>query len=210
MASPTPSLGYKHAKVGVNENPSTLRRFEGEVVFARPFRAHVAPLNNAPDIRGKIAIVTRDPPEIAGGARCGFDAKVAHCKAAGAIGVLIVNTSDDVPTVFVEVNLPVAMISTSYARRLKNGEYVSVDGSQVHHVYPSPSNEKMQEAQQSSDYLAASAQEPLNPSSRATPYDEAIVEVRTGPPIPALRLRKVGAVGALSWRAACRRRATPP
>jgi hypothetical protein len=136
------TLGTLQSNVGYNETPGAKLSFQGEVVFAEPFRAHIAPLANAADIQGKIAIVTRDPPEIIGSARCGFDAKVEHCRAAGAVGMLIANTSGEVVNVDITpTDMPVVMISKPFADSLRNGVSVIVDKEKIRLVLPQVSAE---------------------------------------------------------------------
>jgi hypothetical protein len=119
------SQRYNFAELGMNVSGSDTK-FEGAVVIAQPFRANV-PLSNAAAARGKIVIVTRDPPEVPQGERCSFDEKAKQCLGAGAIGMLIANTSDEVNDIDVAVPLSCGMITATYAAGLKEGDYVMCD-----------------------------------------------------------------------------------
>jgi hypothetical protein len=102
------------------------RRFEGTVAFAQPQRAN-AILANSADVQGRIAIVARDPADVPQSSRTSFDAKVRNCAVSGAVAVLIVNVSDEIPPVEVKCRvIPCALITKSYAARLKDGDYVLV------------------------------------------------------------------------------------
>jgi hypothetical protein len=63
--------------------------------------------------------------------RCSFDEKAQRCMAAGAIGMLIANTTYSLVHFNVFQRLPCAMITVSYAAGLKDGDYVMVDGGQI-------------------------------------------------------------------------------
>ena len=112
--------------IGVNVKAGHIRKFEGEVAIAQPVRAN-GPLSNAAAARGKVVIVTRDPPDIPAGDRCSFTDKGKQCLAAGAIGMLIANTSDEVYDIDVDLPIACGMISEAYAAKLKDGDYVIVD-----------------------------------------------------------------------------------
>ena len=118
------------SNVGSNQNSTAVRQFEGAVVIAQPFRANV-PLSNAAAARGKIVIVTRDPPEVPQGERCSFDEKAKQCLSAGAIGMLIANTSDALVDLTVSERLACGMITATYAAALKEGDYVIVDDRKI-------------------------------------------------------------------------------
>jgi hypothetical protein len=119
-------------EVGINTNAlgDGRRQFEGLAAFAQPFRANV-PLANASAVRGKVVIVTRDAPDIPQGQRCSFDEKAKTCLAAGAIGMLIANTTDEIVDLDICVPIACAMISATYATGLKDGDYVIVDDRKI-------------------------------------------------------------------------------
>lgn len=132
-AAPKPVVAraINFANVGCNEaHHDSIRQFEGPVVFAQPYRAN-GPLANASAAQGRIVIVARDPMDIPENERCSFDEKAQRCMAAGAIGMLIANTTYSLVHFNVFQRLPCAMITVSYAAGLKDGDYVMVDGGQI-------------------------------------------------------------------------------
>ena len=117
--------------VGVNlpQGDPSLLCFDGEVMRAEPCLAQTD-LQNAEAVRGKLAMVWRDPPELVNG-RTPFTTKVSRVQSAGAKGCIIVNTDEEVVDVEVEVDLPCVLLAAGDAARLQDGAVLHIHGNKA-------------------------------------------------------------------------------